>query len=1323
VDVIDGSVEFTDGALTITEGELGSARFSYAVNDEAGAESIQWVDVNFFADDAAPGSTGSVGGQFLFGSQRTSFWFLPANTFSHANGDSLQVAATLEDGSPLPDWLEFIDVYNADAAQDANGTILPRNFFGTDARWVFSAIIPQGAEALDPASFNVRVTATDTDGDTASVTQTVTVFGNRGLRAELAADDRFYTQVNEPLVITDTDLFNNDVGGGVFSFGAFVSNEANGRAESVTDQLEERFRYVEFTPDQDFIGTASFDLDLFGYESTVFVEVLGPNRPPVVLVEDATVRAGQETVLPLRDDVTSDPDGDSVSLQFALSDGSALPSWLVFDTENMAFVANPPLFSAPGTDGVDGDQEVESLEITATAADTEGLLATDTFVLTVLPAENLAPIANADGADAQVGVSLSIATSDLLLNDLDPEGEPLEVVAVVGSSDAAVTLNEGVVEYQSDDSYRTTDVFYYTVSDAAGATSTAPVTVTISNTADKRDDSLVTLTEEQFDNTIEMTASVEELTTQTGASVDLSGIVRTNEPPVANDDTTQAEEDTVRRIPVSLLLANDSDANDDTLQVVSVGDAENGTVELVSDEILFTPDADYYGPAVFSYTIIDSEGERSSASVSIDVQPVNDAPVASDDVLQGMEDEVLRVSVADLLVNDTDIDDSTLLVVSVTDAENGAVELVGEEVLFTPKANYHGPASFSYVISDPSGTESSASVSIDVQPVNDPPVANDDAFDGVEDEVTRLTVGQLLSNDLDIDGDELRVVAVAGSENGAVELIGDEVFFTPSENYNGEARFSYTVEDAGQSRSSATVDLNIAAVNDAPSAIDDTFNGEEDVPVEIEVADMLANDSDPDGDLLVVTGVGDAENGTVELIDSRVLFTPDPGFNGLAGFSYTIADVAEAQTSAFVSLNIAPDEVDPIAIDPLDDLSVEDCKPFHINLPVTVSGADGADLLYTLQTDSGEPLPEWLSFDSNTLQVSGTPPIGQKSTLKLILTAASHGATAQTDLTVHIDGAEIDGLVRVGNWYSNRMFGSARSDSLAGGYGNDLIKGKDGDDLLNGGYGHDVLLGGKGNDRIIGGSGSDTIYGQWGDDKVDAGSHNDKYYDWYGDNCAHGGSGHDVLKTGNGRDHLYGGTGNDLIYGGGGNDQLFGDDGSDRIFGQYGDDTLHGGDGNDLLKDYDGHNILFGGSGRDYVFSGKGNDTVAGGAGNDVISAGYGDDIYQYAKGDGKDFIFDYGGHDTLQITGVSRDDVSFKRKNNDLFVDPEGDGFLRIQNWFKHHGRIELIEFDSGEVVNSDDIYRLVDSISRFDAVGAASDSLSIREADDDSATVLIAA
>jgi hypothetical protein len=365
VDVIDGSVEFTDGALTITEGELGSARFSYAVNDEAGAESIQWVDVNFFADDAAPGSTGSVGGQFLFGSQRTSFWFLPANTFSHANGDSLQVAATLEDGSPLPDWLEFIDVYNADAAQDANGTILPRNFFGTDARWVFSAIIPQGAEALDPASFNVRVTATDTDGDTASVTQTVTVFGNRGLRAELAADDRFYTQVNEPLVITDTDLFNNDVGGGVFSFGAFVSNEANGRAESVTDQLEERFRYVEFTPDQDFIGTASFDLDLFGYESTVFVEVLGPNRPPVVLVEDATVRAGQETVLPLRDDVTSDPDGDSVSLQFALSDGSALPSWLVFDTENMAFVANPPLFSAPGTDGVDGDQEVESLEITA----------------------------------------------------------------------------------------------------------------------------------------------------------------------------------------------------------------------------------------------------------------------------------------------------------------------------------------------------------------------------------------------------------------------------------------------------------------------------------------------------------------------------------------------------------------------------------------------------------------------------------------------------------------------------------------------------------------------------------------------------------------------------------------------------------------------------------------------------------------------------------------------------------------------------------------------------------------------------------------------
>ncbi|MFG1311986.1 cadherin-like domain-containing protein, partial [Xanthobacter tagetidis] len=98
------------------------------------------------------------------------------------------------------------------------------------------------------------------------------------------------------------------------------------------------------------------------------------------------------------------------------------------------------------------------------------------------------------------------------------------------------------------------------------------------------------------------------------------------------------------------------------------------------------------------------------------------------------------------------------------------------------------------------------------------------------------------------------------------------------------------VSDGKGGTDTATVNVTVTPVNDAPIATADTATTAEDTPLVIAVADLLANDSDLDGDTLSVTGVGGAVGGTVALDDGEITFTPDADFNGDASFSYTVSD-------------------------------------------------------------------------------------------------------------------------------------------------------------------------------------------------------------------------------------------------------------------------------------------------------------------------------------------------------------------------------------------------------------------------------------------------
>ncbi|MBE4579778.1 Ig-like domain-containing protein [Vibrio navarrensis] len=307
-------------------------------------------------------------------------------------------------------------------------------------------------------------------------------------------------------------------------------------------------------------------------------------------------------------------------------------------------------------------------------------------------------------------------------------------------------------------------------------------------------------------------------------------------------------------------------------------------------------------------TSSDSAGNTVTSSV---LSTHGVAPVATDDTASGTEDG--GVITIDVLANDSDVDGDTLTITGATvPAEQGTVAIVDGKLEFTPAANFNGEATISYTISDGNGGTDTADVKVTVDAVNDGPVATDDTASGTEDGGV-ITI-DVLANDSDVDGDTLTITgATVPAEQGTVAIVDGKLEFTPAANFNGEATISYTISDGNGGTDTADVKVTVDAVNDGPVATDDTASGTEDGGVI--TIDVLANDSDVDGDTLTITGATvPAEQGTVAIVDGKLEFTPANGFSGKATVTYTITDGVAFDT-AEVSVSVNRVSVDPITAD------------------------------------------------------------------------------------------------------------------------------------------------------------------------------------------------------------------------------------------------------------------------------------------------------------------------------------------------------------------------------------------------------------------------
>ncbi|MBT0569089.1 cadherin-like domain-containing protein [Curvibacter sp. CHRR-16] len=296
--------------------------------------------------------------------------------------------------------------------------------------------------------------------------------------------------------------------------------------------------------------------------------------------------------------------------------------------------------------------------------------------------------------------------------------------------------------------------------------------------------------------------------------------------PIVSGEVLSGSEDTVLRMDTALLLANDRTSNADAaLHISEVGNATHGQVSLqtsvdsagqIVTEVVFLPDPDYFGTASFSYTVTDAYGLSTTATATLQVQNVNDAPYAQGEVVSGAsEDAAFMIDKAVLLANDGDVDDpaSALGIGWVGNAVNGTVSLdANGNVVFVPGTNFNGNAEFEYRTVDAAGLLSPVvPVVMPVAAVNDAPLAVDDQFQTYTNSTMTIGFTQLLSNDSDVENDTLSLVNVGNASHGVVSIVNGQVEFVPTAGFKGTASFDYLADDGNGGQTWATAFVEVKA--------------------------------------------------------------------------------------------------------------------------------------------------------------------------------------------------------------------------------------------------------------------------------------------------------------------------------------------------------------------------------------------------------------------------------------------------------------------------------------------------------------------------------
>ncbi|HCH5468701.1 TPA: tandem-95 repeat protein, partial [Vibrio parahaemolyticus] len=885
-----------------------------------------------------------------------------------------------------------------------------------------SVDIVNGKLVFTPAeNFNGDATITYivTDGDLtdeAKVTVTVTPVND----SPVAVDDT--TSIQEDTAVTIDVLTNDtDVDGDKLSIESASVPKEQGTVEVVDGKLV-------FTPVENFNGHAEIIYTVTDGELTdeakVTVTVNPVNDAPTIKV-DAVESITEDAV-----------NTDTVVATLTVRDTDTPEDQLTVSLENnsngyFVLVGNEVKLTQAGVDAVNNDElNLKDLTISASVSDGVNPTASDSDSLVVNRVNDAPTVENAI-ADQVLSEDFDAYTIDL--NEVFKDSDSSLEFSVSGNNSIQISIVSGVATITPTADWNGKETITFTAKDPSGESVSQTVNFTVAPVVDIEADSAdvvedtPTIINVLGNDTFESTDKVVSLDADNGPKngtviVNNDGTVTytpddnyvgedtftyivtsggmsesttvevnvtpVNDAPVAKDDIATTQEDTAVTIDV---LPNDTDVDGDKLSIQSATVPEaQGKVEIVDGKLVFTPAENFNGDAEITYTVTDGS-LTDQATVKVTVNAVNDTPEVESNIAdQTLAEDFTPYSI-DLNNAFSDVDGE--LTFSVSGNSNIQVAIVNGIATFTPTADWSGSEALTFTATDPSGESVSQTVNFTVASVAD--IVADKAT-VVEDTPTIIKV---LGNDT-FEGTD-KVVSLDtnnGPANGTVSVNPDgSVTYTPNDNYHGTDSFTYIVTSGGVSES-AIVEVNVTPANDAPVAKDDIATTQEDTAVTI---DVLPNDTDVDGDKLSIESVSvPKEQGTVEVVDGKLVFTPAENFNGDAEITYTVTDGALTdQATVKVTVN-AVNDTPVVESNIADQTLAEDFTPYTIDLNTAFSDVDNVDgeLTFSVSGNSNiqvaivngiatiTPTADWNG--SETLTFTATDPSGESVSQPVNFTVA-----------------------------------------------------------------------------------------------------------------------------------------------------------------------------------------------------------------------------------------------------------------------------------------------------------------------------------------------
>ncbi len=464
---------------------------------------------------------------------------------------------------------------------------------------------------------------------------------------------------------------------------------------------------------------------------------------------------------------------------------------------------------------------------------------------------NHAPIAQADQFNTSADTALNIAVTALLGNDHDADGDPLAAtIANAPTHGTLQDLGDGHWNYTPAQDFTGTDSFQYRAFD--GHQYSDPVAVTIH-------------------------------------------VAGTNHVPVAANDSLATAEDQSLSIAIAQLLANDIDADGDHLQFHLADGPTHGTLSQQADgSLVYHPDANFHGADHFTYTVHDGHASsQQAATVALNVEDVNDRPVAVADRLQTTENQGLDIDPQTLLLNDRDVEHDPLMVQVDQNPKHGQLHLSSDGTYqYVPDEGFAGTDRFTYRASDGQLLSAPAQVDIAVDAGERELSARPDAFGLAEDGHLVLRPGQLLANDQGAAPADLQIELVDAPVHGHVRwTLNGSIVYVPRKNYHGLDRFNYRITDGTEFSEVVSVQLHVKSRNDLPFVRPDTYRMDQGEVLRINGDGVMANDVDRDGDHLRVKLSRGPVHGQLSLRrDGTFAYRPEAGFHGLDSFEYRLID-------------------------------------------------------------------------------------------------------------------------------------------------------------------------------------------------------------------------------------------------------------------------------------------------------------------------------------------------------------------------------------------------------------------------------------------------